>query len=170
MHHGSHSAQKPAKFQKQIPRFWGGQSSNKQKHFWLLPANMRNKQMCFILGWLLSNWPWPQQSRGEMGDGLKSPTEVKGRAWLPKGHDPSLETFLPQSILSEKEQIQEILQIKALIFSFPVFLKKVLPGKQLRQETWPGYNHQGFGAYCPSLPSDPCQIHTSPNNQERSKS
>ena len=81
--------------------------------------------MFFILGLLLSNWPWPAKQ------GIKwSCLNAGEKAGLSSEWPSPEKHFLPQLILSEKRQ--NSLQSRALALSFQCF--KIHTGKQLRQE------------------------------------
>lgn len=113
-----------------------------------------NKQMCFVLGLLLSNQPWPAKQVIKVG---MFNSRWNGRAQLQSGSH--FKYFLPQLILLHKREIQKSLQVKAQALLFLVFLNSY------REEAAEGNTAITTEAFCQSLQSDPCLIHTSKQSQ-----
>lgn len=116
-----------------------------------------NKQMHFILGLLLSNWPGSKA--GDESGAVSTQGKIEGSALS----GPHLTHILPQLILSGKRQIQNSLPSTALALSFQYFT--IHTGKQLRQEILVLPLKLLMHNYCQLLQSDPCQSHTSKQSE-----
>lgn len=116
-----------------------------------------NKQMCFVLGLLLSNQPWPAKQVIKVG---MFNSRWNGRAQLQSGSH--FKYFLPQLILLHRREIQKSLQVKALALLFLVFLNSYW---EEAAEGNIAITTEAVSAFCQSLQSDPCLIHTSKQSQ-----